>query len=379
MPLVKHTYRLKDGTQKETDCWYLRIQHNGKTHFQSTKTANKKQAEAVERKFYEELIDKDLGVVKSITVREAIKNYLAAVKDTPEYVNKESYTRKLTGSKINTKSHKEVSIFGFDSDMPFEKIDQAGVSKLVLSRKNEGNKSGTILAELSALSQIVQINKALKVPVPNLDLKEIKKLYALKPSKGKLRYLSKEEETKLLAELHPNKVMNGIGGSPIETVVRQRQDVFDLVVLLLDLGARHSEIATLTWDDVNIKAKTVNIYRSKVKNQSILHCTKRVMEVLERRLNYDDKDDKYVFTAKDGGPRKYSSRSIKSACKRAGIENCCFHTTRHTFGSRLVQRGVSLQEVSQLLGHQSQSTSLIYSHLVPNQAAERAARLLEDV
>jgi integrase len=378
MSLVKHVFKLKDGTKKETEHWYLRIQHNGKTHFQSTKTANKKQAEAVERKFYEELINKDLGVVESITLATAIKNYLAAVKDSPEYVNKEAYTRKFTGSKIDNRNHKEVTIFGFNSEMPFEKIDNASVSKLVLSRKAEGNKGGTILAELSALSQMVQINKALKVPVPNLDLKEIKKLYSLKPSKGKLRYLSKEEETRLLAELHPDKAMNGIGGSPIESMVKQRSDVLDFVICLLDLGARHTEIATLTWDDVNLKDRTVNIYRNKVKNQSILHLTNRVTEVLTHRLNDEDRDEKYIFTAKDGGPRKYSNRAIRSACKRAGITGVGFHTTRHTFASRLVQRGVTIQEIQQLLGHQTINTSQIYAHLVPNQAAKRAAQLLEE-
>jgi integrase len=382
MSLIKHEFKLKDGTKKQTEAWYYRFQYKGKTYFGSTKTANKKLAEAVEKKTYEDLISKfELGVVESITVAEAIKNYLAAMTDSGEYHTKVSYTKKLLGTKIDNHSadRNEVSIFGFNGDWKFEKIDDAVVSKLVLSRKTEGNKSGTILGELSVLSQMIAINKQLKVPVPKLDLKEIKKLNQLKPSKGKLRYLTKKEETALLAELHPDKAMNGIGGTPIESMVKQRQDVYDFVVLLLDLGARHTEIATLTWDDVDMKNKTVNIYRNKVKNQSVLHCTKRVMEVLERRLNDDDKDDKHVFTAKDGGPRKYSNRAVKSACKRAGITGICFHSTRHTFGSRLVQRGVSLQEVSQLLGHASPSTSLIYSHLVPNQAAERAARLLEEV
>lgn len=74
----------------------------------------------------------------------------------------------------------------------------------------------------------------------------------------------------MLAELHPSKAMNGIGGSPIESMVKQRQDVYDFVIMLLDLGARHTEIASLTWDDIDLKNATVNIYRNKVKNQSVL-------------------------------------------------------------------------------------------------------------
>jgi integrase len=382
MSLVKHSFRLKDGTQKETDKWYYRFQYKGKTYFGSTKTANKKLAEAVEKKTYEDLISKfELGVVESITVNQAITNYLAAMKDSAEYATKVSYTKKLLGSKTNNHSsdREEVSIFGFDGDWHFEKIDNAAVSKLVLSRKTEGNKSGTILAELSALSQMIEINKQLKVPVPKLDLKEIKRLNQLKPSKGKLRYLSKEEETKLLAELHPDKAMNGIGGSPIESMVKQRQDVYDFVTLLLDTGARHTEIATLTWDDIDMKAKTMNVYRNKVKNQSVLHCTKRVLEVLERRLNDENKDDKFLFTAKDGSARKYSNRAFKSACKRAGIEGISIHSCRHTYASRLVNKGVSLYEVQSLLGHKSAVTTQRYSHLVHNDAAAKAAKILNDI
>lgn len=98
-----------------------------------------------------------------------------------------------------------------------------------------------------------------------------------------------------------------------------------------------------------------------------------------RRNNDDDRDNKYVFTAKDGGPRKYSSRALRSACKRAGIKGVGFHTTRHSFASRLVQKGVSLKEIQQLLGHSTSVTTEIYAHLVPNQAAKRAAELLEEV
>ena len=378
MALLKHVFRLKDGTKKETDFWYYRFQYKGKTYFGSTKTANKKQAEAVEKKTYEALINKyELGLVESITVAKAISNYLAAIKGSDKYTNNLLYTTKLVGLKTNnrSKAREDVSIFGFDADWNFERITNSNVSQLILSRKSEGNKSGTILNELSVLSQVIDINRQLAVPVPNIDFKDLKRLNQLKPSTGKLRYLTKKEETDLLAELHPDKVMNGIGGEGIETTKAQRQDIYDLVILLLDTGARYGEMCALTWDDIDIKAGTMNIYRPKVNNQSVLHFTKRMTEVLTRRLA--NTDSKYVFTAKDDGPRKYSAAAFEKACKRASIEGVTIHTCRHTNASRLVQRGLSLIEVQQQLGHKNISTTAIYAHLVPNQAAKRAAQLLD--
>jgi integrase len=380
MPLVKHVYRLKDGTQKKSKNWYFRFMFEGEPKYGSTGTPNRVQAEQVEKKEYDALFKtKTLGLTDSITLGKAIKNYLASVKDSGEYNNKVTYTNKLLGFKTNNRSkdREQVTIFGFGDDRQFETIKDKHVAHLVLARKDEKNKSGTILGELSVLSQIIDVNRQLGVPTPIIDFKEIKRLNNLKPSTGKLRYLSEREEEALLAQLHPDKVMNGFGGEPIETTREQRQDIYDFVVCSLDLGTRHTELAKLTWDDVDLKHRKVGIYRFKVKNQYVATMTTRMFEVLSRRWANNEDNSKHVFTAKDGGPRKYSSRAFDNACRRADIDDCGFHTLRHTFGSRLAQRGASLQEIQQALGHTHITTTMIYAHLIPNQAADKIAKLLE--
>ena len=64
---------------------------------------------------------------------------------------------------------------------------------------------------------------------------------------------------------------------------RMRQDNYDLVILLLDTGARYGEIAGITWDRIDMEENTINLWRPKVKNESIICMTRRVHEVLLRR------------------------------------------------------------------------------------------------
>ena len=63
--------------------------------------------------------------------------------------------------------------------------------------------------------------------------------------------------------------------------------------------------------------------------------------------------------------------------KRARISKFRWHDLRHHFASRLVQKGVPLNTVRDLLGHGSVGMSLRYAHLAPDQRREAVAKLNE--
>jgi hypothetical protein len=65
----------------------------------------------------------------------------------------------------------------------------------------------------------------------------------------------------------------------------------------------------------------------------------------------------------------------ETSVRRAKLKNVRFHDLRHTFASWCVQRGATLQEVKDLLGHSSLAMTLRYAHLAPEHLRTAVSRL----
>jgi integrase len=76
-------------------------------------------------------------------------------------------------------------------------------------------------------------------------------------------------------------------------------------------------------------------------------------------------DSLWVFSHKGGERVQYMQNGFKAACVRAGIKDFRVHDLRHTCASWMVQQGVPLLEVRDVLGHSSIEMTERYSHLAP--------------
>jgi integrase len=272
-----------------------------------------------------------LGEKQRITTREALEQFCVSKQGTANHKNLLLHTRILNRL--------------FRIERHLDEITSEDLERLKRDRLQEGTTQATLKHTFNLIRGACKYAKRMGYRVSEFEFPEIK------TPRGRLRYLSLDEEKALLSELDPRR--EGAGLRPYDErsdeMKRNQHDAYDLVVILLDTGARYSEIAGLEWNQIDMEERSIRLWRPKVENESILYMTDRVYRILCRR--HDECSTGYVFTNKAGGSRGYASQSIRKAFRRAGLQDCTIHTLRHTHASRLVQNGMNLYEVKELLGH----------------------------
>ncbi|MGH8646250.1 MAG: tyrosine-type recombinase/integrase [Gammaproteobacteria bacterium] len=146
-------------------------------------------------------------------------------------------------------------------------------------------------------------------------------------------------------------------------------DFRQLVQTALLTGCRYGELISMTVSDYNSDSGTVLVRESKSGKPRHVPLTDEgrgfFAHTMLGRLG-----DEIVFTRADGMPwgRSHQQRPLTVACAVAKITPAVsFHVLRHTYGSMLAMKGVSLQVIAEVLGHaDTRITSRHYAHLLPS-------------
>jgi integrase len=140
------------------------------------------------------------------------------------------------------------------------------------------------------------------------------------------------------------------------------------------MGTRRNEAFTLTWADVDFKAREVTVQEinSKTAKKRTIGMTERVAQVLwELYQKSNGKSDSTVFGVKDN-----VKKSFVSARKEAGLDDVRLHDLRHTFCSRLVEAEVPIADGARVSGHDQLSTFYRYVN-VNSDTIRRASEALD--
>lgn len=140
-----------------------------------------------------------------------------------------------------------------------------------------------------------------------------------------------------------------------------------IIGILLDCGLRVSELRNLQVADIDLERSVLHVHKGKRSKDRILPLGKIVTKGL---ITYLDVicPEKYLFEgARSGSPLSVPSIStiVKDAAKKANIiKNVSAHSLRHSFATQLLENGVNILTIKNLLGHASLNSTLIYLHVV---------------
>ena len=138
-----------------------------------------------------------------------------------------------------------------------------------------------------------------------------------------------------------------------------------ILMLIYSGGLRLGELTRLRRMDIHYDRKQIFVFGGKGKKDRYTVLADRAARTLKEYLSEYD-PDYWLFEGQDGGP--YSRRSVQAILRRgveqAGINPLAtVHTLRHSFATHLLEQGVDLRYIQELLGHASTKTTEIYTHV----------------
>ena len=144
----------------------------------------------------------------------------------------------------------------------------------------------------------------------------------------------------------------------------------------LSLGLRVSELCKLQVGDVNLTDGVVKVVEGKGGKDRVVPVARKFLEKLRKWIG--ERTEGAVFPGPLG--RKLTTRAVQSLYAKLGAaagltKRLRTHTLRHTFAMRLLEAGVSIYEIKELLGHSDISTTAVYLHATPDRLKSAVQKL----
>ena len=162
------------------------------------------------------------------------------------------------------------------------------------------------------------------------------------------------------------------------------------ILLALDAGLRLGDVVTLKWPEIDTDLRIIRRDTRKTGSRVVPPLSNRLIDALVERKAAAADPDGYIFPddvarLRDGSNTDAISREMTRLFKRAGIQThekdedgkkhtlASYHSLRHTFVSRLMERGVNPYYVQRAVGHSTMLMTAHYDH----SAAEEIRKALD--
>ncbi len=316
--------------RKEGKYYKVYFQLGNKKHKRSTRTTSRKIAEDIRKKIENEIA---MGIFK-------LDNYSPQNQVTLSDFFDEANAYARTNKSANT-ADREARVFrnflGFCGNLPLAnikvKLIEAYKSYLLTEREFSNNGVNIELRHLSAAF-------TLAVKYNYINVNPFKGVKKVQTPKKKPAFLTVEQAERLLAHT-------------------QGRNIYQYIFIALNTGARISEVCNLQWKDMDLENRIMKIHGKGSKDRTV-----PIPQLLYEFLKERQKNKGHVVTG--GTVAADITKQFRKYADQVDLHEFTFHNLRDTYASWLVQNGVSLKIIQELLGHESIQTTLVYAHLAPD-------------
>lgn len=307
--------------------WYYEFMIGGKRKHGSCRYCNSEtEALAFMSKKHQEEIEKfkNGNPEDFITLEEMFNDFLVYSK-----ANKKDYAKDI--SKI------EVLKQYFDFSNPISSVSSIDLEKfkikLIEDRKISNATFNRYYALISKAFNLAIINNRLKMQNPCMFVKK------LREDKHQMKTI-KDNEISLLLDNLP-------------------EHLKPIVICALTTGLRRGNILNLKWENIDFENNKIEIMNQE--NKGFKHIVLPLSNVLKTTLMGIERTSEYCFINPDTNkPYTTIYKGFKHAFEKAGIPYVRFHDLRHKVGTTLIEKGVDINTVKNVLSHSNINTTQIY-------------------
>ncbi len=218
-----------------------------------------------------------------------------------------------------------------------EKIDEENIKQFLLNKQSKKYASQTVNLYPNAIKFFYR--EVLKIP-QKINLKFAKR------SKKLPIVLSKKE---------------------IKSIINSTKNPKHKLIISLAYGTglRISEVIGLKVKDVNLEELTIHLKDAKGKKDRITIFPEKIKINFQRLIASKNPND-YVFESERGGKltERTAQKVFGNALQKTDIKkDATFHSLRHSFATHLLENGVDIRYVQELLGHRNIRTTQVYTQV----------------
>ena len=246
-----------------------------------------------------------------------------------------------------------------DNSIQYHKIKKDDIFKFQSSLEGQisPRSFSRILSALKTFYKFLHMERV----IDDITLNEIKSYPSPKYKKSMPTFLSKEQVEKIVERIDLNEKLDN----------RNKKRDQAIIMLFFSSGIRLNELISIKLSDIDFSNNKIKVF-GKGKKQRIVNFDNHTKDLMIQYLKVIEKyplvkklynDNLFVNKKNKALKERKVQTIVMNNLRQLNLASYGPHTLRHSFATHLLNSGVSINAIQSLLGHESLSSTQIYTHV----------------